>query len=175
MPNWCACSLSVTGSEDHLKSFYETLNKPDAYGNDAIFSFHQTVPRPSDADWYKWNNKHWDTKWDVKDVNVVTHTATKFLIQFDTAWSPPSKWLETAADQYPELIFRLAYCEVGAQFYGVKTFHVSRCEAHSSEYTFLNDDILTFDDSEDERNGDVNPDGRLFHFMSDYSLSHIGG
>jgi len=29
MPNWCACSICVQGSEDDMQAFYKTLNKPN--------------------------------------------------------------------------------------------------------------------------------------------------
>lgn len=62
MPTWCACSLSVKGSEDQLKLFYENLNKPNESGRIVEFCFYQTVPCPSDFHSYSWNDAHWGTK-----------------------------------------------------------------------------------------------------------------
>ncbi len=171
MPNWCACSLSIKGTEDDLKLFYDTLNTPNKEGLVVLFSFHQNVPRPSNTNWYTWNIENWGTKWDATNVSVASETPTKFLVQFDTAWSPPLSWLKTVSKKYPTMKFKLAYCESGMEFYGVVTRHDIYGEVHTSEYEFLKDDEIYDDDDTVE----INVKGRLHWFMTKYSLLHTGG
>jgi hypothetical protein len=170
MPNWCACSLLIKGSSSDLNEFYETLNTSNGREDIVYFSFHQTVPRPDGSDWYSWNNENWGTKWDASDVDVITRTHTKFLVRFNTAWSPPLSWLESVSSSFPQLTFRISYCESGMQFYGTQERCKSKGESHSDQYGFLDDDLIELEDSYE-----VNPNGRLSNFMSIYSLVSIGG
>ena len=53
----------------------------------------------------------WGTKWEPE----VHHTARyeSLTYEFDTAWSPPSKWFDSIVDQYPTLDFHLEWFEPG--------------------------------------------------------------
>lgn len=68
--------------------------------------------------WWDWRIQHWGTKWDVES-EVVDEWDGYIMYRFDTAWSPPVKWLEKVAKDYPELTFRLKYEEEGVGFLGV--------------------------------------------------------
>lgn len=174
MPNWCACSLRVVGDEKHLQVFYTTLNGPNGNGTNTLFSFYHTVPSPKveGFDRYTWRRANWGTKWDACDVKLITQTTTEFLIQFDTAWSPPFDWLRSVSCMFPELLFRLAYCEAGMQLYGTHTYYKIEEEIRTIEYKFLPGDTLSFENSDDD---DVIPDTRLDLFMKTYSIAHTGG
>lgn len=139
MPNWCGCSLKITGPKKALDAFKATLNTPNSHGEKVPFAFHQTVPFPangfqgdlSDKDraecaakgipnWYDWNTANWGTKWDASDPDVEINPKS-IKITFQTAWSPPLEWLEKASKAHPELTFEMGYSEYGMNFYGEAT------------------------------------------------------
>jgi hypothetical protein len=73
-------------------------------------------------DWYNWNNHNWGTKWDVavsadeKYPNTEiqeTENGENYVVyyKFNTAWSRPMPALITLSEQYPDLLFTLAYQE----------------------------------------------------------------
>jgi hypothetical protein len=87
--------------------------------------------------WYGWRIRHWGTKWDanftgphgalVSDEANIEATVEAFGVQkgagaaiykFDTAWSPPSAWVEHAAHEHEDLNFVLRFAEAGAGFAG---------------------------------------------------------
>lgn len=75
-------------------------------------------------DWYTWRLVSWGTKWDLSDETEVQEDFedNKLEYRFDTAWSPPCAWVETASKKYPTLSFRLQYEEGGCSFEGHVTF-----------------------------------------------------
>ncbi len=42
------------------------------------------------VDWYDWAQKHWGTKWNACDVEVLDESATHVNYRFDTAWCAPT-------------------------------------------------------------------------------------
>lgn len=71
--------------------------------------------------WYEWKRDHWGTKWDASDPTVEHgYVNDKLTLRyvFDTAWSPPRAVIDTAAEQWPQLTFTLAYDEPGLDFGG---------------------------------------------------------
>ena len=181
MPNWCACSIHITGSKKDMKLFNKTLEKHNEADEKTVFSFYQTVPRPESADWYTWNIKNWGTKWDCSEPTLVRKTHTEFLVQCDTAWSPPLAWGETVSRMFPNLTFTIAYCEAGMRFYGVWTRNGNNKETKTRKYEFLDDDIIGFRTEngvrvrDDKDPWEEEPNGRLKVFMEKYSLAHTGG
>ena len=49
------------------------------------------------ASWYDWNCGHWNTKWNVGDVEFDRVNANTLHVKFDTAWSPPVPIFEKLA------------------------------------------------------------------------------
>ena len=49
------------------------------------------------ASWYDWNCSHWNTKWNVGDVEFDRVDANTLHVKFDTAWSPPEPIFEKLA------------------------------------------------------------------------------
>jgi hypothetical protein len=76
------------------------------------------LPTPKTGDWFIWRLKHWGTKWDVYDVEVVFKTKSRIVYIFTTAWAPPISWLEIAVKTYKKLTFRIDYSEPGNNFSG---------------------------------------------------------
>lgn len=97
MPNWCFNVMKVYGSSDELEDF-KTNNKLS--GN--CLSFTCISPRPDDVEWYLWNVTNWGTKWDACDP-ILVENDDYLEYSFNTAWSPPTEWLEKCAEKYPNL------------------------------------------------------------------------
>jgi len=58
--------------------------------------------------WYEWNNREWNTKWDACDVNLDVQDGGKSVwIGFQTAWSIPVPVFEAMVKQHPELEFEM--------------------------------------------------------------------
>lgn len=92
--------------------------------------------------WYGWRTANWGTKWDavfgdygvaLSNVEGADPQATvdlqgrmfvpsgeraTVIYDFDTAWGPPSTWLERTAELEPELTFVMSYGEAGMDFGG---------------------------------------------------------
>ena len=67
---------------------------------------------------YDWHCNEWGTKWDV-DAYVNYDDKESIHLDFDSAWSPPVRWLEKMSKKYPKVKFTLKYEEPGCCFMGV--------------------------------------------------------
>ena len=72
-------------------------------------------------DWYDWRVHNWGTKWEV-DINRDIENEDEFTCVFESAWSPPTAWLEKVGNDFPKLNFILNYEESGCCFKG--TFEI---------------------------------------------------
>jgi hypothetical protein len=70
------------------------------------------------TNWYDWKINNYGTKWDCSSIDF-TIEETKFSTLFDSAWSPPTTWLEKVQKDYPTLKFKLIYEEIGNWFAGI--------------------------------------------------------
>jgi hypothetical protein len=87
---------------------------------------------PKELDGYHWCIFNWDTKWDVYGKVAVSgldllddldpEDEVEVVYDFDTAWSPPLKWLEKVAKDFPELEFSIMYYEPGCGFAGERCY-----------------------------------------------------
>ncbi len=50
------------------------------------------------ANWYDWANKNWGTKWNACD-STYSLDGDEVFIEFDTAWGPPTEWLNKLAQK----------------------------------------------------------------------------
>ncbi len=75
--------------------------------------------------------KLWGTKWGACEVQEThSDSCTNYTpptekdsdewvsYQFDTAWSPPEKWVVAVSPLFPECVFTLSYMEEGCDFQG---------------------------------------------------------
>ena len=138
MPNYCYNSLTVKGDPNSLENFY-IKNKSE----DSELSLNKSVPVPDNLDdlskeeflklfdnptkeqkqilnesgrLYSHHVIKWGTKWDV-DVFSFENSGDKLIYNFDSAWSPPLKWLKITSKKYPELKFKIIAEESGFDFY----------------------------------------------------------
>ena len=82
---------------------------------------------------YNWQIENWGSKWDCmateefeaemthafSNLEVQPEGHVEVSLQFETAWSPISQWVETVGQQFSDLVFTLHYCEEGMGFGGV--------------------------------------------------------
>lgn len=82
---------------------------------------------------YNWQIENWGSKWDCmateefeaemthafSNLEVQPEDHVEVSLQFETAWSPISQWVETVGQQFSDLVFTLHYCEEGMGFGGV--------------------------------------------------------
>ena len=68
-------------------------------------------------DWHSWKCAKWGCKWDV-DAEIQFSTPTSVQYMFDSPWSPPTAFIETASEKFPNLKFELEYDEPGECFRG---------------------------------------------------------
>ena len=68
-------------------------------------------------DWYNWRINNWGTKWDACEGGM-RDSEWEVEATFDTAWAPPTPWLEKVSAKYKRLKFTLEYSEEGMGFEG---------------------------------------------------------
>ena len=134
MPNWCANSFTLRGSNEELQSIKHLLLIEDK------FSFTCAVPQPENLfndplssekqkeldaqgipNWYDWNIHNWGTKWDAWcEKGDVEEWDEHIHINFQTAWSPPTDWVYAFNEKLGDskVRFELLYDEPGMEFAG---------------------------------------------------------
>ena len=120
MPNWCDNDLYVIGEIIDVKLF----KSENIINNELDFSL--KLPKPDGVDWYDWNMHNWGTKWNCKNsvINNIMPDEDDdqkyiIVISFETAWSPPLKWIKYIAEQYPTLAIHNKYSEINCDFSGL--------------------------------------------------------
>lgn len=133
MPNWCKCTVTVTGGKKAVAAFVSAATGYDRqydqtepekrslmqrYG--AIptpkmerFSFHALVPVPAEIlakgfnRWgHDWEVKHWGCKWGALDIKVQhcpMPRGAKVVYKFRTPNSSPTALLDVVAKDHPTL------------------------------------------------------------------------
>ena len=120
MPNWCDNDLYIIGKIDDVILF-----KTENLRHDEL-DFSLKLPKPDGEKWYDWNMHNWGTKWNCKN-SVVNNIAPDedddenaiMVISFETAWSPPLKWVKYISKQYPDLTIHNKYSEMNCDFSGL--------------------------------------------------------
>lgn len=66
-------------------------------------------------DWYNWQCKHWDTKWNACHAQLCdenyNETSAYLEYTFDTAWSRPEQVIEAFAEQNPDMTIEYSWIE----------------------------------------------------------------
>ena len=75
------------------------------------------------SDWYEWQTANWGTKWDCNsiDTGIEINKPSRFKVEFDSAWCPPTTWLERVQEKYPKLKIKLRWQIEGNQGRGLIT------------------------------------------------------
>ena len=125
MPNHITNKLIINGEKQFIEqvigSYHYNDNDNDNDNNNNhnnnhnTFTFKRTVPEPEEAntqdnwDWYTWRCNNWGTKWDANQSNLYKVDNREIILTFQTAWSPPDKWLQKTVKLFPQLSFRLSW------------------------------------------------------------------
>jgi hypothetical protein len=172
MPNWCSNKIKVTHDDSNegkqqLAQF--KLKVQTVVEGGGIFS--NFFPCPADLQeldangkqytWYEWQIEHWGTKWDVNlDIVTFENTDDSLEFWFDTAWSPPTAFLESVSKEFPDLEFFNAYSEQGASYAG--------------DETFVNGDKIEQFEISPQFDDEGEPVGEYSDFLEEHGL-HPGG
>lgn len=135
MPNWITNTLKFKTSTPQAII--------DNYFNGEEFDFEKIIPSPKKKeecpaeyyvnenshiqleddrpwfDWYKWNCKHWFTKWGACNT-AYEITNRGIVVVFDTAWDAPYPIFEKLIEKYGNCIEIKCYQEWGEKFYHYK-------------------------------------------------------
>jgi len=137
----CLNNLTITGPEPDVQAFKTKAvgHSPweEAEGEPDALNFHSLVPVPEEvlkagyeSAGYDWEMANWGCKWGASDPGVLEEWNGHVEYEFYTAWSPPEKFLQTVAVQWPTLVFVLAYEEPGTGFKGLAKFQGEIHEDH---------------------------------------------
>lgn len=108
MPNWVMNRITI--NKKHEKVIRRILGTDDD-GQPAV-DFNRIIRMPrrllnsSGMDWYMWALEHWGTKWNPSFTSVVDN-----VIEFETAWSHPSPFIEALSKKFCDLEFKVAYAD----------------------------------------------------------------
>jgi len=136
MANWVYNRLTVTGPPSDVHAFVERMSSsaPDAGDDPGVLDFEQLVPMPADLRdnnemdptdphgfprWRTWCVAHWGTKWNAWYASIAGRADDgEVMYSFQTAWTPPDRWLAEACPRFPALDFRHEYVEEMGHFAG---------------------------------------------------------
>ncbi len=124
MPNWCENKLVLKHKDRAMLERVVSSVKENGPG---LFSEFLPMPKElegttapgDDPNWYDWCCDNWGVKWDVTDVDISEIEDDTVTLWFQTAWSPPMRWLAMMATL--GFVFKIAYEEPGMAFYGIFT------------------------------------------------------
>ena len=149
MPNWCENTLTIIGRGEEGKRQY-SLFKGRAEGvteDDKVdvLCFDNFIPAPENPKIgvTEWQYRNWGTKWGANNAEIQDDWEgqkdkgmdCEYMIsyRFDTAWSPPLKFVQKVSKQYPDLKFEIEYWEPNMCFQGSVTYRNGKAseEIHS--------------------------------------------
>ncbi|MHC1769453.1 MAG: hypothetical protein AB9869_35080 [Verrucomicrobiia bacterium] len=146
MPNWCHCSLRISGKSSEQERFVQNLSPNNQQITTKSF-LEVYLPMPSEEEmltqletleadmdakarmeestsptWYRWCCACLGTKWpesysgDEDEYAHVEVLERTTRLSFMTAWSPPGSGILTISMQFPSLTFTLRGSDVLAGF-----------------------------------------------------------
>jgi len=113
MPNWCMNKLQLECTRAQFKQFCDVFVVDE--DEDTVLSLKTACPEPpgllepelvTTPKWYTWRIANWGTKWEP-----AIHDITGTTVSFDSAWSPPINAVIAMSKRFPDILFKLAYCE----------------------------------------------------------------
>lgn len=129
MPNWCSNTITITGSEKTIALLRRVIeNTPKDDDSPGLFETligknpDITEEKYKEGGWYSANCDWYGCKWDI-GINEYQFDFTDSCISFgcDTAWSPPTMFLENLCKMY-KVQATIQYYEPGCDFAGQMSF-----------------------------------------------------
>lgn len=143
MPNWCYNHLTITGEKknlDRIKFYLEDIEKKDdvtpgvfmsLVGRDQTIDLHEY----EHGGWYQSNIDYWGCKWDLSyDDSGVEYNEDSIVMSFQTAWSPPVKFIEHLGRLF-DVESELYYEEGGCDFCG-KSYYTKENGLVEEDYSY---------------------------------------
>ena len=141
MPNLCSNNLTITGPKADVEAFKAKAvgHSPweEQEGEPDVLNFHSLVPVPDEVlkagyepVGYNWEMANWGCKWGAEGSTILDEWEGHVEYEFYTAWSPPQRFLQIMAVQWPSLVFVLVYEEPGIGFKGLAKFKGESHEDH---------------------------------------------
>ena len=127
MPNWCNCSLTISGARDKIDQIVQAaigeLGETEDGRLIGMLEYMVPVVASDGEVTASDQTAEWGTKWDVTDAEVLDHdvfdnNTASALLAFDTAWSPPIECFETWFGENEDCDCVLDYHEPGMTFVG---------------------------------------------------------
>jgi hypothetical protein len=83
------------------------------------FSFGALTGVPDDYahNWYEVALSTWGTKWDCYDLAVLVQD-NRIMVDFNTAWGPPSEYYKALAERFPRLEVTVTFTDEAYNFVG---------------------------------------------------------
>ena len=98
MPNWTVNTVTFTAEPDVIQFLV-----------DSNLDFHIIHPCPFithegyQEGWYDWCASHWGTKWEARDVSIISRSDTVLKAIFRTVWASPHGILSYLTKLHPSL------------------------------------------------------------------------
>ena len=207
MPNYCSNSLEISGPYECLNKFWnenKCISEKEEENNYLCFNKSVSIPDDEKDNWYSWNIENWGTKWDscncdiseyIKIDDDLPNDSDFINYTFDTAWSPPLKWLTFVSKKYEDLEFIITYEEPGCDFWGKEKYkegELIECEEKtygqhmfdqinkSSIHEIIDSMEITKDNIEDQleivkealENEDYEIYGNIDEFLEEYIMQY---
>lgn len=156
MPNHCLNVLTIHGEWAQVQAFVDRAEGPDPqFAPSALerqlerdtalplplehLQFHNFVPVPPEvlaagfgAAGHDWCLEHWGTKWSPYRISrLASEGGAHVVYLFQTAWSPPIRWLQQVAAAWANLRFELRYVEEGSGIQGTIRYQYGCCSSSS--------------------------------------------
>lgn len=145
MPNHCMNILEVYGPQEIMDRMIKQVqgkeeslacekiipmpkslsNNPAPINNNKLKQEH--IDKYGYPDWYHWAIDRWGSKWGCYDCSRWKKYGEGWIINFQSAWSPPSPAIKELAIQYPALRFNLIFFEPGCGFAGKEKYEDGEC------------------------------------------------
>ena len=107
--------------------------------------------------WYDWNLMNWGTKWDCdsSECGYDVHEGIHFVVNFNSAWSPPLGWMNNIIKLFPDLNFKLVFMETGNWFAGCVYNNEGELEMVEGEPEYVQDGVsFTYDNDNSQYVGE---------------------
>ena len=157
--------LTVTGPNEKITRFRETVRGRDQHGEELTIDFKRVIPIPSEitspyashfveiADREfryspSWTERNWGASSNALYTGILQDTDGVFWLQFDVEYDFPDKIMEKIVASFPQLVFE------GSAFQNDTEFYMS-FQGRNDGFTWEEGDYKeAFDEDEDEDDDD---------------------
>ncbi len=167
MPNWCANSFIIIGTNEQLQQFCNKHELP--------YSYQETTNNSSSADSKSadlesesllFNNLLEDNLY-LFEFRIFCQNK-KIRFTFDTKWKPHTKLFEHLVYSHPSLVIKHAYCEHGNGFYGKNIYSTMKIKNYLHRFTDTDYNLIYGESLGNKKS-------KLFRLNNEFHFQHFGG